>query len=306
MSNKKHIIVLSGIAGILAALAITTELFFNDTLFGRIVDNSIGKFFNVFRFLENQYVTVLETLTILVFVYLLIVLINALISVLMRQNARQQTVGILFRGIVKYTLSIVGVFLILSAWGVQTPTLLAGAGILGLAISFGSQSLIEDVISGLFIVFERQFQVGDVIQIDTFRGVVKEIGIRTTKFEDINGDLKILNNSDIRGAINTSNNLSPAICDISIRYEEDLERVEAILEKHLPRIKDEMPIFIEGPVYRGVQALADSSVVLRIYARVHEHKRHQATRDLNRAMKLLFDREGIQIPFPQIDVHQKD
>lgn len=306
MSNKKRIIVLSGIAGILAALAITAELFFNDTLFGRIVDNSIGKFFNVFRFLENQYVTVLETLTILVFVYLLIVLINALISVLMRQNARQQTVGILFRGIVKYTLSIVGVFLILSAWGVQTPTLLAGAGILGLAISFGSQSLIEDVISGLFIVFERQFQVGDVIQIDTFRGVVKEIGIRTTKFEDINGDLKILNNSDIRGAINTSNNLSPAICDIFIRYEEDLERVEAILEKHLPRIKDEMPVFIEGPVYRGVQALADSRVVLRIYARVHEHKRHQATRDLNRAMKLLFDREGIQIPFPQIDVHQKD
>src|SRR5690606_6681489 len=101
----------------------------------------------------------------------------------------------------------------LSAWGVQTTTLLAGAGIVGLALSFGAQSLIEDVISGLFIIFEEQFLIGDVIEIGSFRGVVTDIGIRVTKFEDINGDIRTINNSDIRSAINTSSHLSPAICD---------------------------------------------------------------------------------------------
>ena len=114
------------------------------------------------------------------------------------------------------TVVIVGVFLVLSAWGVQTPTLLAGAGILGLALSFGAQSLIEDVIAGLFIIFEKQFQVGDIIQAHSFRGKVTEIGVRTTTLVDVNGDVLIINNSDLRQTINTSANLSPAICDISI------------------------------------------------------------------------------------------
>lgn len=193
--------------------------------------------------------------------------------------------------------------MILNAWGVETKTLLAGAGILALAISFGAQSLIEDTISGIFLLFEKQFAVGDVVQVGDFRGVVKSIGIRTTKLEDINGNLKIINNSDIRGAINTSAALSPAICDISISYEEDIRKVEEVITSHLEKIKSRIPDIQEGPYYFGIEKLADSAVVVRIYAKCPELKRYQVMRDINREMKLLFDEHGIQIPFNQLVVH---
>ena len=126
----------------------------------------------------------------------------------------------------KYITTILAIFLVLSTWGVATPTLLVGAGIVGLAISFGAQSLIEDVIAGLFIIFEKQFLIGDIIQVEKFRGRVIEIGIRTTSLEDVNGDILIVNNSDLRMIVNTSANLSPAICDISVSYGQDLTYIE--------------------------------------------------------------------------------
>ncbi len=182
--------------------------------------------------------------------------------------------------------------------------MLAGAGIIGLAISFGAQSLIEDIFSGLFIIFEKQFSVGDVIQIGDFRGVVKEIGIRITKFEDISGDLKIINNSDIRGAVNTSVSLSPAICDISISYSADIEKVETLIKDNLKEIKKNVPGIKEGPFYFGVEKLGDSSVVLRVVAKTDEQKKYQVVRGLNRELKILFDKNKVEIPFPQIVVHQ--
>jgi moderate conductance mechanosensitive channel len=287
------LLIISALAGVV----------FPGSLFANIVDQSIGKFFNIVQFFIDNYVRILESATIVFFVWVIEKALTQLIHLLSRQSNRSQTVGDLFRSIVKYGSFLVGVFLILEAWGVQTGILLAGAGILGLALSFGAQSLIEDVISGLFIIFERQFQVGDIIQVDDFRGSVIEIGIRASKFEDINGDIKILNNSDIRGAINTSSHLSPAIADISISYSENIKHVEAILIPALEKIKAQIPDIVEGPYYRGVQSLGDSAVVIRVLAKTQELKKYQVVRELNRALKLLFDEHGIQIPFPQIVVH---
>lgn len=245
----------------------------------------------------------LENVTIVIFIWILNKLLLLLVNVFTKKGHRSETIGDLLRSMVKYLSVIVAVFLILSAWGVQTPTLLAGAGIIGLALSFGAQSLIEDIFSGLFIIFEKQFSVGDVIQIGDFRGEVKDIGIRITRFEDLNGDVKIINNSDIRGAINTSNALSPAICDISISYGTDIERVEGIINKNLDKIREKIPEIIEGPFYSGVEKLADSSVVLRVFARTEERKKKGVLRALNKEMKVLFDKNGIEIPFPQLVVH---
>jgi len=229
-----------------------------------------------------------------------------LIALIVRKRSRRSTIWVIIRSIFKYGSAVVGVFLILSAWGVETPTLLAGAGILGLALSFGAQSLIEDVIAGLFIIFEKQFVVGDIIQVAGFRGTVLEIGVRTTTFEDVNGDVMVMNNSDLRMTINTSINLSPSICDISISYSEDIERVEKIIRDHLGDMKVMIPDIIEGPFYKGVQSLGESSVVLRIYARTDETTKFQVTRELNKYMKVLFDKEGIEIPFNQLVVHYED
>jgi len=194
----------------------------------------------------------------------------------------------------------------LSAWGVQTPTLLAGAGIIGLALSFGAQSLIEDIFSGLFIIFEKQYAVGDIVQIEDFRGVVKEIGLRVTKFEDLNGDIKVINNSDIRGAINTTTSLSPAVCDISISYKEDINKVEKIIVNNLEKIKSNLPEIVDGPRYLGVQKLADSSVVLRVVAFSNEKDKYVVMRGINKELKLLFDKFKIEIPFPQLVIHKEE
>jgi small conductance mechanosensitive channel len=303
-NTKLQWIILASVIFVLLMVSVLSGILFPGSLFADVIAQSIGKFFNIVQFFLDNYVRILESATIVFFVWVIEKILTRAVRALSRKTSRSQTICDLFTSIVKYGSVVVAVFLILAAWGVRTTTLLAGAGILGLALSFGAQSLIEDVISGLFIIFERQFQVGDVIQIDNFRGTVIEIGIRASKFEDLNGDIKIINNSDIRGAINTSSHLSPAICDVSIAYGEDIRKVEAVLIPALEEWKKKIPDIVEGPHYRGVQQLGDSAVVIRIYAKTQEMKKYQVLRDMNREVKLLFDEKGIQIPFPQIVVHQ--
>jgi len=302
--EKRSIIIVIAIVFVLLLISILGPIIFPNTLFSDIIENSVGKFFNLFNFFKNNYVIIIETLTIIFFMWLIDKVLLLLVSLLKTKTLRGTTITNLINSAIKYLAFLIAVFLILSAWGVQTPTLLAGAGIIGLAISFGAQSLIEDIFSGLFIIFEKQFSVGDIIQIGDFRGVVKEISLRVTKFEDINGDIKIINNSDIRGAINTTASLSKSACEIAINYSEDLEKVERIIHENLADIKTRIPKIVEGPYYLGVQALADSSVVLRVIALVNESDRFAVSRQLNREMKLLFDRNNIGIPFPQLVVHE--
>ncbi len=301
-----RMIVVLSIIVFIVLLTVISGAFFPNTTFGTLINDTLGRFFNVWNFFATNYLLVLQTLGILIFIWALNEIISLVINLLTRKRDHKATVWTIVRSIFKYGSYIVGIFLILSQWGVETPTLLAGAGILGLAISFGAQSLIEDVISGLFIIFEKQFEVGDIIQVGSFRGRVLDIGIRTTTFEDYNADVMVMNNSDLRMTINTSINPSPSICDVSVAYETDIERVEKIINGHLEDMKKAIPDIIEGPFYKGVQSLGESGVVLRIYAKADETKKFQVTRDMNRYMKILFDREGVEIPFNQIVVSYKD
>ncbi len=303
--DKARIIIVSIVVLIFLVLGMFAGLLFPGTTFAQIINNSIGKFFNLIDFFSNNYITILESVTIVIFVWIINMILQFLVPLLTKEGQRSETIGKLVSSIIKYLIVIVALFLILSAWGVQTPTLLAGAGILGLAISFGAQSLIEDIFCGLFIIFEKQFSVGDVIEVIGLRGTVKEIGLRITKIEDKNGDVLIVNNSDIRGAINTTSSLSVAICLISIRYGEDLEKIEKLIEANLSEVAKNIPSIKQGPFYTGVEELGNSSVVLRMLARCEELEKYKVTRLMNREFKLLFDRNNIEIPFPQLDVHQK-
>ena len=206
--------------------------------------------------------------------------------------------------LVKYAAIIVLAFFILKTVGVDTTSILAGIGILGLVVGLGAQPLIADIIAGLFIVFEKVFDVGDIIVVDGFRGTVKEIGIRTTQIVDTGGNVKIINNADMKTVINMTNQLSLAICNIGIEYGESLERVEAILKENLPAIKAAIPAIKDGPFYQGVSELGDSAVVIRFVANCDEGAKYQVERDMNRQFKLLFDKNNINIPFPQIVLNQ--
>jgi small conductance mechanosensitive channel len=206
--------------------------------------------------------------------------------------------------VIKYAAVLLWLFFVLSSFGVNTTVILAGIGILSLIVGLAIQPLLADIIAGLFIVFEDVFHVGDVIVADGFRGQVKEIGMRHTQLVDAGGNVKVINNSDIRSMVNLTDQLSVVAIDMSIEYGESLERVEAIIAQNIDKIKEAIPAIVEGPFYKGVSALADSSVNLKFFAKCEEDDRFQVERDLNRQFKLLFDKNNINIPFPQVVVNK--
>lgn len=219
-------------------------------------------------------------------------------------GSRGETMCRLLSSFIKYA-SIIGmVYYCLMVIGIDTTTLLASAGILSIAVSFGAKELVSDILSGLFIIFEGEFRVGDIIQVGGKSGTVIDIGVRTTKINDGSGNIIILRNSEVSNVVNMTKESSYASCDMDIEYGESLERVESVLEQEFPNIRRRFPAIEDGPFYKGVVALNDNSVTLRIVVQCAETARGQLERDLRREMKLIFDEHQINIPYPQVVVHQ--
>ena len=235
----------------------------------------------------------------------LMLVIKLAVSRLKLKSRHAETIKSLIGNCLKYAVAIYGVIFGLSILGVNMVAVIASLGVLGLIIGFGAETLIEDVITGLFIIFEGQIHVGDIVTIDNYRGTVTAIGIRTTQVTDAGGNIKIINNSDIRNLTNLSDVDSVAVMDLSIAYDADLVRTEAAVRETLAKLPEQYPkIFKVEPQYAGVQNLSASSVDLRISAQVEEPDIYAARRILNRELKLAMDRAGIEIPFPQVVVHR--
>lgn len=175
---------------------------------------------------------------------------------------------------------------------------------MGLIIGLGAQSLIADILGGIAIIFEEEFQVGDIIIVDGWRGTVQEIGIRCTKIMDAGGNIKVINNSTITTIVNETRELSVAKVVVGIAYDESIDRVEKIINDAIPQMKKDIKGIIKGPFYKGISELADSSVNLLILANCHEEDIYQVQRDLNRAILVLFNKNSVNIPFNQIVVNQ--
>ena len=249
-------------------------------------------------------VKLIAAIAALAFVYLLCAALTWLLQVLSK-NTRVKTVTELVSSVIRYLGVILGVVWALTILGLNATAAFASLGIITLIIGFASQRLIEDVISGLFIVMEGQYNVGDIIILDDFRGTVQRIGVRTTTIVDPGGNYKVVNNSDIRNFQNRSKALSLAVSEIGITYEEDIPRVEAILKDALPAmLARNADVFLAAPKYLGVEALADSAVVLRFTVDCTEENVFVARRRLNRELRVLFAEKNIDIPFPQLTVHQ--
>ncbi|MDC0559055.1 mechanosensitive ion channel family protein [Candidatus Izimaplasma bacterium] len=277
---------------------------FPGTAFASVIDSSIGKFFDIVSIIKNNYINILESIAVILFIGIFFYVISVIIKLFTRNNTRRETIGILITSIAKFASMVMALILVLAAWNVPTPTLLAGAGIAGLAISFGAQGLLEDVFAGLSIIFEKQFVVGNFVEVDDFRGEVIEIGPRNTRIKNIYGNILIIANSDIREIINLSENLSFAISEISIEYSADLDKVEEVIKASLPDIKAKIPKIVEGPIYDGVDQLGDSAVIVRVIAHCEEKNRIDVRRSLNKELKIVLDKNGINIPFPQLVIHQ--
>jgi small conductance mechanosensitive channel len=309
MNEKKknltlHKWIILGIILIFILVGSLTSIVFPGTAFESVVNSSIGKFFDVISLVKNNYINILESIAIILFMGILYYIISVIVSLLTYKNTRMDTIGSLVNSIIKFGFMVIALVLILSAWNVPTPTLLAGAGIVGLAVSFGAQGLLEDVFAGLSIIFEKQFIVGNFVIIGDFRGEVIEIGPRNTRIKNIYGNVLIIANSDIREIINLSDDLSYAISEISIEYSADIDQVEEVIKSNLENIKKAIPKIIEGPVYDGVEELADSAVIVRVIAHCEERDRIYVRRALNKELKKVLDKNNINIPFPQVVVHQ--
>lgn len=250
-------------------------------------------------------VKIMTVLAVVIFMWLVTTLSCAILEKVSKGRRRSETVAGLTISVIKVVGAIATIVWVLSVVGVDIGTIFASLGIMSLIIGFGVQSLIEDCVTGLFIIFEGIYNIGDIVVLDTFRGTVEKITLRTTTIRDTGGNLKVINNSDIRNVQNRSAVDSLAICDIGITYEADIREVEKLILPELPRIYEEnKDVFLGVPKYSGVQALDASSVVLRFNVPTTESNFFPATRRLNREMKCLFDDKGIEIPFNQIVVHQ--
>lgn len=267
------------------------------THIGSVLGGSTGVF---------SMATLFPALAVVLICWLVATLIGMILNCVTAKNARTRTVVGLTASIVKYGCVIVAIVWALNIMGVNLTAIFASLGVLTLIVGFGAQSLIEDMVTGIFIIFEGNYNVDDIIVLDDFRGTVRKIGIRTTTIEDEGGNIKIVNNSDIRNIQNRSNNLSLAICDIDISYDEDIRKVEKLVAPKLHQIYEKNSnIFRSVPIYKGVQELGDSGVTLRYTVECNESDFFPARRLLNREMKILFDDLKIDVPFPQLDVNIK-
>lgn len=243
--------------------------------------------------------------SVILLVWLVCMLLCWILNLVAKKKHNSRSMAGLFTSLVKFLGFIAGGSWALAVLGVNLTGIFASLGIVSLIIGFGAQSLIEDAVTGMFIIFEGQYHVGDVIVLDGFRGTVRHIGIRTTCIEDSGGNLKIVNNSDIRNMQNRSRNLSVVVCDLSTSYDADLREIERVIYATLPKMyKRNSKLFVTPPRYAGVESLGESSVVLRILADVEEDNYFVGYRTLNREVKLMCDENGIEIPFNQLVVHQ--
>ncbi|EIT86115.1 mechanosensitive ion channel family protein [Fictibacillus macauensis ZFHKF-1] len=226
-------------------------------------------------------------------------------SPLRMSERRENTLVRLLDNVVAYLIYFIALLMILTEFSIDVKGLLAGAGVVGLAVGFGAQSLVKDIITGFFIIFEEQFAVGDYVKINNLEGTVEEIGLRTTKVKQWTGELHILPNSSIVIVTNYSVNNSIAVIDFSIAYEEDVDRAQGIIDEVVREKMHELPEMVAEPQVLGIQSVAPLEIVIRVTAEVLPMTHLQVVRELKKAIKLRLDDEGIELPYQKMVSYHK-
>jgi small conductance mechanosensitive channel len=231
-------------------------------------------------------------------------LISFILGLFKPENHRARSVLSIIQSVLKYVAAIVILCWGLSILGVNVSTIVASVGILALILGFSAESLIADMVTGAFMIFENQYNVGDIVEVDGYRGTVTSIGLRTTCITDPGGNVKIVNNSAMKNILNRSDRPSRSISVIAVPYGTDFRALEEKIPELMTKIREAHPdMFKADPVYLGVEKLADSGVELKFVAEVDEANIFSGARTLNHDLLLGFKDLGVECPFPQVDVH---
>ncbi|TWT00618.1 mechanosensitive ion channel family protein [Planomicrobium sp. CPCC 101079] len=218
---------------------------------------------------------------------------------------RQQTLSKLLENVTAYVIYFMAIIAVLSSFNIDVRGLIAGAGVLGLAVGFGAQNLVRDVITGFFIIFEDQFSVGDFVRIGAAEGTVEEIGLRTTKVKGYTGELFIFPNGNITDVVNFSINNSIAVVDVNVAYNADINKVEALIQEFLGTLQDKYEQIIKPPEFLGVQSLTPTEMVVRVVAETLPMQHFAVSRGIRRDLKEFLDANNVEVPLPHMVMMQR-
>lgn len=287
------------------------KIFIYLLVLGAAVGGGIGA--GLFKTVDQAFagvnINILAVIRVITMACIVLVLQNLLLMILgmfhFKKN-RSNTIVTIVTSLIRYATILLIICWGLTLLGVNVETVVASVGLIALVIGFGAESLIADVITGFFMLFENQYNVGDIVEVDGFRGIVSNIGIRTTALTDMGGNIKIINNSNMKNILNRSDKASRSITEIGIPYDTDIENFEkeipGILEEIYKLHKDKMK---SEPVYLGISELAESSVIMKFVVEVDEADIYSVQRILNRDLLVFFKKAGVCVPFPQLDIHSK-
>ena len=256
------------------------------------------------KILTREIITTLCSIVIGYILYKIVskIITKFLISKIGKDRKKQTMIGII-NNIVKYFFFTIVILIILDAFGVDTMALIASLGIVGLVAGLAVQDTLKDFISGVSIIFENQYFVGDIVEINGFKGEVLSLGLKTTKIKAPTGEIKILANRNISEVINYSLNNYVASITVQISYEENLEKVEKVLNKLFERLNKEMTNIKSNIELYAINNLCDSGVELKIQVECDVSDNMDVKRFLYKEIKKEFDKNKISIPYPQMVVH---
>jgi small conductance mechanosensitive channel len=209
------------------------------------------------------------------------------------------TIAAVLISVTRYAAFFLVTFNVLSLFGAPVESLLAVAGVGGIAVGFGARAIVEDFITGALILAEGQFAIGDDVKINSYEGVVESIGLRVTKIRSLDGHLHIMPNSVIRTVTNMSKSFARAVVEMPIAYEERAGRVIDIIKDELSDLRASMPDVLSDPVVHGVTDINAQNVTIRIVADCAAAKNGEIERLIRLRIKERFDREGVTPPFPR-------
>jgi moderate conductance mechanosensitive channel len=212
---------------------------------------------------------------------------------------RLHTLSATLRGITQTVILFIGLMIFLQSLEIDITPILASAGVLGIAIGLGAQSLIKDFFAGFLILLEEQFSVGDTVKIGETTGTVEQLTLRVTRVRALDGSLTIIPNGSVGAVVNYSKGWSRVVLDIEVDYRENVDRAMRVMLETAKRMKEENPAdIIEEPAMLGVDKLGATGATLRLLAKTAANKQADVGRELRRRVKLAFDQEGIKAPVP--------
>jgi moderate conductance mechanosensitive channel len=218
----------------------------------------------------------------------------------LRAEQRIEALASVLRSLLTFVIYAVALFMILGEVGIELGPLLAGAGIIGVALGFGSQSLVKDFLSGVFILIEDQFGVGDIVNLDgETSGTVEAVSLRTTRLRSVDGTVWHVPNGEIRRVGNQSQHWSRALIDVEVAYETDLDHAQAVIAAVAHEIASTDTDVLDEPEVWGVEALGANGVMIRLVVKTRPSQQYRVSRELRARLKTAFEHEGIEIPFPQ-------